>query len=89
MPTLATVRLVLSLLRTSLGQAQPEAAARFGPRFETAGYQLDFKPANFSIGNHHIYAYAVSSITVAASRTPTPSPTETGFSGFDHRKRSP
>ncbi|MBV9894728.1 MAG: hypothetical protein JO020_11200 [Chloroflexi bacterium] len=49
--------------RASLGQDQPEAGGRFGPRFETAGYQLDFKPVNFNIGNHHIYAYAVSSIT--------------------------
>ena len=47
----------------ALGQDQPEAAAHFGPRFETAGYQVDFKPGNFAIGNHHIYAYAVSSIT--------------------------
>lgn len=47
----------------ALGQDSPEAGGRFGPRFETAGYQLDFKPANFAIGNHHIYAYAVSAIT--------------------------
>lgn len=49
--------------RASLGQDQPEAAAKFGPQFETAGYQLDFKPADFAVGDHHIYAYAVSSIT--------------------------
>jgi hypothetical protein len=49
--------------RASLGQDQPEAAGRFGPHFETAGYQLDFKPVNFNVGSHHIYAYAVSSIT--------------------------
>lgn len=49
--------------RASLGQDQPEAAAKYGPRFEAAGYQLDFKPENFAIGNHHIYAYAVSAIT--------------------------
>jgi hypothetical protein len=49
--------------RAALGQDQPEAAASFGPRFETAGYQLDFKPANFNKGDHHIYSYAVSAIT--------------------------
>lgn len=52
-----------SIGTASLRQDQSEAAARFGPRFETAGYQLDFKPADFAVGNHHIYAYAVSSIT--------------------------
>jgi hypothetical protein len=49
--------------RASLGQDSPEAAAAFGPRFEQAGYQLDFKPANFNVGDHHMYSYAVSSIT--------------------------
>jgi hypothetical protein len=49
--------------RAALGQDQPEAAAKFGPRFEQAGYQLDFEPTNFNVGNHHIYAYAVSAIT--------------------------
>jgi hypothetical protein len=39
-----------------LRQDQPEAAANFGPRSEMAGYQVDFKPANFAVGNHHIYA---------------------------------
>jgi hypothetical protein len=47
----------------SLGQDSPEAAAAFGPRFEMAGYQLDFKPVNFNAGNHHIYAYAASAST--------------------------
>jgi hypothetical protein len=49
--------------RASLGQDSPEAVANFGPHFETAGYQIDFKPTNFNVGSHHIYSYAVSSIT--------------------------
>jgi hypothetical protein len=49
--------------RASLGQDSPEAAGAYGPRFEQAGYQFDFKPANFNVGDHHIYSYAVSSIT--------------------------
>jgi hypothetical protein len=49
--------------RAELRQDQPEAAAAFGSRFEMAGYQLDFKPADFNVGNHHIYAYATSSIS--------------------------
>jgi hypothetical protein len=49
--------------RASLGQDSPEAAAAFGPHFQTAGYQLDFKPVNFAVGSHHLYSYAVSSIT--------------------------
>jgi hypothetical protein len=53
----------VSLGRAALGQDSPEAAATYGSQFETAGYQLDFKPANFAIGNHHIYSYAVSSLT--------------------------
>jgi hypothetical protein len=44
-----------------LRQDSPEAAAALGARFEMAGYQLDFKPLNFAVGSHHIYAYAVSS----------------------------
>jgi hypothetical protein len=47
----------------ALGQDSPEAAAKYGPAFEQAGYQLDFKPTNFNVGDHHIYSYAVSSIT--------------------------
>jgi hypothetical protein len=46
-----------------LRQDSPEAASSFGPQFDRSGYQIDFKPANFAIGNHHIYAYAVSTIT--------------------------
>ena len=49
--------------RASLGQDSPEAAGAYGSRFEQAGYQLDFKPVNFNVGDHHIYSYAVSSIT--------------------------
>jgi hypothetical protein len=49
--------------QASLGQDSPEAAGMYGSHFETAGYQLDFKPVNFAIGSHHIYTYAVSSIT--------------------------
>lgn len=51
------------IAQASLGQDSPEAAGAYGPRFQQAGYQLDFKPANFSMGDHHIYSYAVSSIT--------------------------
>jgi hypothetical protein len=47
----------------SLGQDSPEADGKLGSRFETAGYQLDFKPANFAVGSHHIYAYAVSAVS--------------------------
>jgi hypothetical protein len=49
--------------RAALGQDSPEAVASFGTRFEKAGYQLDFKPTNFNVGSHHIYAYAVSAIS--------------------------
>jgi hypothetical protein len=49
--------------QAALGQDSPEAAGAYGPHFEQAGYQLDFKPVNFSMGDHHIYSYAVSSIT--------------------------
>jgi hypothetical protein len=49
--------------RASLGQDSPEAGAKFGSKFEMAGYQLDFKPTNFNVGSHHIYTYAVSALT--------------------------
>jgi hypothetical protein len=46
-----------------LGHNQTDAANLYGPRFSAAGYQIDFKPNNFDVGNHHVYTYAHSSIT--------------------------
>jgi hypothetical protein len=45
------------------GDDQPPAAEAYGARFMTSGYSVEFNPMKFDAGDHHIYAYAVSSIT--------------------------
>jgi hypothetical protein len=46
-----------------LGRNSSEATNLHGLGFQTSGYQIDFKPNNFDVGNHHVYVYAHSSIT--------------------------
>jgi hypothetical protein len=48
---------------TEFGGSTPQAAAQYGPRFGEAGWRVDFKPIDFTAGNHHVYAYARSAVT--------------------------
>lgn len=46
-----------------LGLPQAAASDKYGITFYQAGWQIDMKLSNLDTGNHHIYAYAKSSIT--------------------------
>ena len=46
-----------------LGLTQSQASDKYGIAFYQAGWQIDMKLSNLDPGNHHIYAYAKSSIT--------------------------
>jgi hypothetical protein len=52
-----------------LGFSDQTAASKYGPQFQTAGWQLVFNPTNFSKGVHQIFAYARSAVSGKESLT--------------------